>query len=183
MSDVTEILRSIEKGDSQAAEELLPIVYQELRRLAASKMRGEREAHTLEPTALVHEAYLRLVDQQQPQHWQSRQHFFGAAAEAMRRILIERARQRQSQKRGGELKRQPLDSGTMATPESSTDLLALDEALTRLEQHDAQAAQLVKLRYFSGLTNVQAAELLDLSPRSADRLWAYAKAWLYRELS
>ena len=183
MSDVTEILRSIEQGDSQAAEELLPIVYHELRRLAASKMRDERTGHTLQPTALVHEAYLRLVDQKQRQDWQSRQHFFGAAAEAMRRILIERARQRESQKRGGDRNREPLDSGSIATPEASTDLLALDAALSNLETHDAEAAQLVKLRYFSGLTIAQSSELLNISPRSADRLWTYAKAWLYRELS
>jgi RNA polymerase sigma factor (TIGR02999 family) len=182
MNDVTRILSSIEQGDPTVAEQLLPLVYEELRRLAAQKLAQEKPGQTLEATALVHEAYLRLVDVDRAQHWNSRRHFFTAAAEAMRRILVERARARGSHKRGGDRARLELDGLTVACPERPDDLLALDEALTRLAKVEPQAAELVHLRYFAGQTMSAAADLLGLSVRSTHRLWAYAKAWLLQEL-
>jgi RNA polymerase sigma factor (TIGR02999 family) len=182
MSDVTHILSAIEQGDPSAAAQLLPLVYDELRQLAAQKLSQEKPGQTLQATALVHEAYMRLVDVEQAQHWNSRRHFFAAAAEAMRRILVEHARARASLKRGGERERFDLDDLTVATPERPDDLLALDEALTGLAAVEPLAAELVHLRYFAGRTMSEAAELLGLSLRSAHRLWAYAKAWLLQEL-
>jgi RNA polymerase sigma factor (TIGR02999 family) len=182
MDDVTQILASIEQGDGRAADRLLPVVYDELRRLAAQQLSHERPGQTLQATALVHEAYLRLVDAEKARHWKSRRHFFAAAAEAMRRILVENARRKQSLKRGGEAVRHDLDELAVAAPQRSEELLALDEALDQLAAADPAAAELVKLRYFSGLTIPQAAELLGIAPRSADRLWAYAKAWLLQKL-
>jgi RNA polymerase sigma factor (TIGR02999 family) len=182
MNDVTRILAAIEQGDRNSAEQLLPLVYDELRRLAAQKLAQEVPGQTLQATALVHEVYLRLADTDQVQRWDSRGHFFAAAAEAMRRILVERARHRNTLKRGGHLRRLDLKQLSLADDERSDDLLALDEALVELEQHDAQAAQLVKLRYFAGLGHQEAADALGISRRAADRLWALARAWLYRWL-
>lgn len=181
-SDVTQILNRLKLGESQASEKLLPLVYEELRKLAATRLNNERAGQTLQATALVHEVYLRLVDVEHQQHWESRRHFFGAAAEAMRRILIDNARHKKTAKRGGDFERQPLDLVDVHSPTAQVDLLALDEALSRLESEDEQAAMLVKLRYFSGLTVSQSAEVLDVSTRTAERLWTFAKAWLYREL-
>jgi RNA polymerase sigma factor (TIGR02999 family) len=182
MSEVTRILSAIEEGDPQAAEQLLPLVYDELRQLAAQKLAQEKPGQTLQATALVHEAYLRLVDVRRAQRWNSRRHFFAAAAEAMRRILVERARARGSAKRGGGRERLELKDLPVACPERPADLLALDEALTRLAAVEPQAAELVHLRYFAGQTMSDAAKLLGLSLRSTHRLWAYAKAWLLQEL-
>jgi len=182
MSDVTQILNEIGRGDAHTAEQLLPLVYDELRRLAAQKLSGETPAQTLSATALVHEAYIRLVDVDRPTDWNGRGHFFAAAAEAMRRILVEQARRRACVKHGGELKREAIEPNLIATPESSKNLLALDEALERLAAADPQAAEFVKLRYFAGLTIPQAAELLGVSPRKVDFLWAFARAWLRREI-
>ena len=182
MSEVTRILSAIEQGEPHAADQLLPLVYEELRQLAAHKLAREKPGQTLQATALVHEAYLRLVDVDCAQHWNSRRHFFAAAAEAMRRILVERARARGSLKRGGWRKRLDLDDLTIAAPERPEDLLALDEALTRLAAVEPQAAELVHLRYFAGQTMSAAADLLGLSLRNTHRLWAYAKAWLLQEL-
>jgi RNA polymerase sigma factor (TIGR02999 family) len=183
MSEVTQLLSAIEQGDPSAASQLLPLVYQELRKLAAQRLAREAPGQTLDATALVHEAYLRLVDVEQAQRFNSRGHFFAAAAEAMRRILVEAARRRQSQKRGGDRRRVDLDDLAVAAPEHSDELLALDEALSGLAEADPQAAELVKLRYFAGLTVAQAAEILGVAPRTADFLWAYARAWLLRRLS
>jgi RNA polymerase sigma factor (TIGR02999 family) len=182
MHDVTRILSAIERGDSTAAEDLLPLVYQELRKLAAQKMAQETPGQTLQATALVHEAYVRLVDQEKVQHWDSRGHFFAAAAEAMRRILIERARRKATLKHGG--KTRCLDLGELSIPcdDRSEDLLALDEALAELEEHDSQAAKLVKLRFFAGLSHQDAAEALGVGRRAADRLWALARTWLYQRI-
>jgi RNA polymerase sigma factor (TIGR02999 family) len=182
MSDVTRILDAIERGDPRAAEQLLPLVYDELRKLAAVRLLEERPGQTLQATALVHEAYMRLVDVEKAQQWNSRGHFFAAAAEAMRRILVENARLKSSQKRGGRRPRLDLSAAEPSIPEASTDLLALDEALVGLAAADAEAAKLVNLRYFAGLTLPEAAAALGISPRSADRLWAYARAWLLRSL-
>ncbi len=187
MNEVTRILSAIERGDPQAAEQLLPLVYNELRKLAADKMVQEKPGQTLQATALVHEAYLRLVASPgrksgEPSHWNSRGHFFAAAAEAMRRILVESARRKRALKRGGGHPREALDEVEIAAPEVSDDLLALDEALSQLALVDPQAAELVKLRYFSGLTVKQAAELLGISPRTADSLWTYARAWLLQRI-
>jgi RNA polymerase sigma factor (TIGR02999 family) len=175
------VLAAIGQGDPQAAEQLLPLVYDELRRLAARRLAREAPGQTLEPTALVHEAYLRLVGDGEPR-WDGRGHFFAAAAEAMRRILVDRARRRAARKRGGHARRLPLDEQLGAVGQRDEDLLALDEALGELERHDPQAAGLVKLRYFSGLSHQQAAQALGVSRRVADRLWAVAKAWLYQRL-
>ena len=183
MNDVTQILSAIEDGDPQAAGKLLPLVYDELRKLAAQRLAREKPGQTLQATALVHEAYLRLVDGDKAQPWNSRQHFFAAAAEAMRRILVEGARRRQSRKHGGGRDRQPLDEANLVAPAPQEDLLALDEALDRLAARDAVKADLVKLRYFAGLTMAQAAEALGVSITTADRYWAFAKAWLYRDLT
>jgi RNA polymerase sigma factor (TIGR02999 family) len=185
MSDLTRILSAIDAGDPHAAGELLPLVYNELRRLAAAQMAREQPGQTLDATALVHEAYLRLVqepDAQSRDSWANRRHFFAAAAEAMRRILVENARRKDSLKRGGGLERQELPESGLAAPEPSIDLLALDEALTQLAATDALAAELVQLRYFAGLTSVQAAEALGISTRKADRTWAYARSWLLKKL-
>ena len=182
MSDVTHILSAIEHGDPHAAEQLLPLVYDELRKLAAAKLAQEKPGQTLQATALVHEAYLRLVDVDKAQHWNSRGHFFAAAAEAMRRILVDNARRKQSSKHGGGRQRLDLDDFVGATSERSDDVLAIDEALAGLAAADPQAEKLVKLRYFAGLTIPQAAEVLGVSARSADYLWAYARAWLLRFL-
>jgi len=182
MNDVTRLLSAIEQGDPAAAERLLPLLYQELRRLAAQKLAREKPGQTLDATALVHEAYLRLVGGDRAPHWNSRRHFFAAAAEAMRRILVERARARGSLKRGGGRERLDLDDLTFASPERPDDLLALDEALAGLAAVEPQAAELVHLRYFAGQTMSAAADMLGLSLRSTHRLWAYARAWLLQEL-
>ena len=183
-NDITRILSEAERGDARAAAELLPLVYEELRKLAAQKLAAERPGHTLQATALVHEAYLRLLGSEpaHQQQWQGRRHFFGAAAESMRRILVENARRRGAQKRGGGLGRVELEAEHVAAPERGEELLALDEALGKLATTDPAAAELVKLRYFAGLTIPEAAATLDISDRSADRLWAYARAWLHREI-
>ena len=182
MSDVTRILSAIEQGDPQAAEQLLPLVYDELRRLAAEKMAQEMPGQTLQATALVHEAYIRLVDVDKVQHWDSRGHFFAAVGEAMRRILVEQARRKRSLRRGGELKRHPWEHLEITLPEPSIDVTAVDAALARFEQLDKLKADLVKLRYFAGLTIPQAAEALGISSATADRYWSYARAWLHAEL-
>ncbi len=181
-ANVTQILNAFGVRDQSSSEQLLPIVYRELRRLAAQRLTHEKPGQTLQATALVHEAYVRLVDADHQQRWDSRGHFFAAAAEAMRRILVENARLKKSLKRGGDLVRQELAESQIAAVKTDDDLLALDEALDRLAESDPQAVELVKLRYFSGLTIPQAAEALDISPRSADRLWAYAKAWLHDQM-
>ncbi len=183
-ADVTQTLTelSVSKNRAETSEKLLPLVYSALRRLAQTRLRHERSGQTLHATALVHEAYLRLVDTDHQQRWDSRQHFYAAAAEAMRRILIEAARHKQTAKRGGDWVRKPIETLDVAAPESEVDLLALDEVLNRLDSEYESAAMLVKLRYFSGLTIPQAAEVLDLSQRSTERLWTFAKAWLFREL-
>ena len=182
MSDVTRILSAIEQGDPHAAEQLLPLVYDELRKLAAQKLAQENPGQTLQATALDHEAYIRLVDTEKAQHWNSRGHFFAAAAEAMRRILVENARRKASLKRGAGWIRQDLDEDNLVAPQIPEELLALDGALDKLAQVDPQAAELVKLRYFAGLTIKQAADVLAISPRNVDFLWAFARAWLLREL-
>src|SRR5262245_10802082 len=183
MSDVTRILSAIEQGDPTAAGELLPLVYAELHKLAGQKMAQEAAGQTLQATALVHEAYLRLVGEEHESHWDNRGHFFAAAAEAMRRILVENARRKQCQKHGGGLARQPLDPDQHLAPAVREDLLALDEALTRLADVNPQAAQRVQLRYFAGLSIPEAAQSLGIAPRSADRLWAYARAWLHQDIT
>jgi RNA polymerase sigma factor (TIGR02999 family) len=180
VSDVTQILHAIEHGDAKAGNELLPIVYQELRRLAAHKMANEAPGHTLQPTALVHEAWLRLLKPEEQARFQNRAHFFGAAAEAMRRILVESARRKKRLKHGGELERVDLDAVELPLPDD--DLLALDEALNRLVVVDARAADVVKLCFFVGLTQDQAAQELGISSATARRLWSFARAWLLREV-
>jgi RNA polymerase sigma factor (TIGR02999 family) len=182
MTNVTRILFAIEQGDPSAAERLLPLVYDELRRLAAEKMREEKPGQTLQATALVHEAYIRLVDMEKAQHWNSRGHFFAAAAEAMRRILVEQARRKRGPRHGGGQRRRELVEVQIASPAAPERLLALDEALAKLAVRDPKIAELVKLRYFAGLTNKQAAAVLGVSPRTADSYWAYAKAWLREEI-
>src|SRR5688500_9382617 len=182
MADVTQILNAIEQGDPQAAQQLLPLVYEELRKLAAHKLADERPGQTLEATALVHEAYLRLVDQDVAQHFNSRGHFFAAAAESMRCILVDQARRKQSKKRGGDCVRLDLEQVTAATSERLDEVLDIDAALGGLAAADPQAAELVKLRYFAGLSIPQAAAALGVSPRNADFVWAYARAWLLRSL-
>jgi RNA polymerase sigma factor (TIGR02999 family) len=182
MSDVTQILGQIESGDGQAAEKLLPLVYDELRRLAAAKMAQENPGQTLQATALVHEAYIRLVDVEKVQHWNSRGHFVSAAAEAMRRILVENARKKQSLKRGRGIRRRELIETFVGDLDLSEDMLTLDEALTGLAERDPDSAELAKLRIFAGLSTEEAAPIVGLSPRSATRRWAYARAWLIREI-
>ena len=207
MSDVTQVLAAVERGEPQALQQLFPLVYDELRKLAAVKLAHEKAGQTLQPTALVHEAYLRLVPKPGPESrapdaqvepassglaadrpyssapaFDSRGHFFAAAAEAMRRILVERARARTAQKRQGSAQQIDLDQIDLSANERSAELLALDEALSLLGQHDPQAARLVTLRYFAGLSHQEAAAVLGISRRAADRLWALAKAWLYRQL-
>jgi RNA polymerase sigma factor (TIGR02999 family) len=183
MADVTHILSAIEHGDPHAAEQLLPLVYDELRRLAAAKLAQEKPGQTLQSTALVHEAYLRLVGDEPGQHWKGRGHFFAAAAEAMRRILIEQARRKSRVKHGRNHQRVDLDSGCLVSAVPSLDLLALDEALTRLAQIEPAKAELVKLRFFGGLTMPEAAAALDISLATAERHWTFAKSWLYAELA
>jgi RNA polymerase sigma factor (TIGR02999 family) len=182
MSDVTRILSAIDAGEPAAAAELLPLVYDELRKLAAARMAGEAADHTLQPTALVHEAYLRLVGGQEPRGWNGRGHFFAAAAEAMRRILIESARRKKAEVHGGGWQRQELIDAELAVDTSGDDLFAVDEALTRLAESDARSARLVQLRFFLGLTLEESAAHLGLQPRTAYRDWAYARAWLRRHL-
>jgi len=182
MTDVTRILAAIEEGDACAADELLPLVYQELRRLAAQRMRKEPPGQTLQATALVHEAYIRLVGAES-QNWKGRTHFFAAAAEAMRRILIENARRKKALKHGGGRRRISLDEPVLRDETVDDDLIALDEALEELSRMDKVKADLVKLRYFAGLTGKQAAEVLGISASTADRYWSYTRAWLRLELS
>jgi len=182
MSDVTGILSAIEGGDAHAAEQLLPLVYGELRKLAAQKLAQEAPGQTLQATALVHEAYLRLVDVEKVQSWHSRGHFFAAAAEAMRRILINQARDKQRVKRGGGWRRVDLDNLAVVDDASQEDLLALDAALAQLVEQNKVCAQLVKLRFFSGLTQEQAAACLGISRRTANRYWPFARVWLYDTL-
>jgi RNA polymerase sigma factor (TIGR02999 family) len=182
MSDVTQILSQIEQGDPHAADKLLPLVYDELRKLAATKLAQEKPGQTLQATALVHEAYVRLVDGSEAQKWNSRGHFFGAAAEAIRRILVEHARSKGRLKRGGSGQRLELSAVKVADSEQGDLVLAVDDSLAALAEQNAQAAELVKLRYFAGLTLPEAAAALDISPRTADRLWAYAKAFLHQRL-
>jgi RNA polymerase sigma factor (TIGR02999 family) len=182
MSDVTRILSAIEQGDPQAAEQLLPLVYEELRRLAAQKLALERPGQTIQATALVHEAYIRLVDTDKVQYWNSRGHFFIAAAEAMRRILINRARDGKRLKRGGGRRRIDLDEIELALSTSTDELLALDEAMETLEAQNPECAELVKVRFYAGLSLGEASTALGISRRTADRNWAFARAWLHREL-
>ena len=195
MNDVTHLLSAIVDGDPHAAGQLLPLVYDELRRLAAQRLAHEGPGQTLQPTALVHEAYLRLVggaregeapgegEAPAEQHWDGRGHFFAAAAEAMRRILVDNARKKRSVKHGGGLVRRGLEEAEVPAPEPREDLLALDEALTRFAATDRTSANLVQLRYFGGLSIPEAAQALGISPRQADRLWAYARAWLHQEIA
>jgi RNA polymerase sigma factor (TIGR02999 family) len=183
MSDVTRILSTIEQGDPHAAEQLLPQVYDELRRLAAQKMAQEAARQTLQATALVHEVYVRLVDREKAQHWNSRGHFFAAAAEAMRRILVENARRKRRVKHGGGRQRIELEEASPVVEPPSDDLLALDEALTRLAERDPVRAELVKLRFFAGLTMPEAAQALGLSLATAERYWTFVRVWLYAELT
>ena len=183
MSEVTRILSALEQGDPQAADQLLPLVYDELRKLAAQKLAQEKPGQTLEATALVHEAYLRLAGADAPQHWNSRKHFFAAAAEAMRRILVENARRKRRLKHGGGRQRQEVHADLVAAPQPDEAILAVDAALAKLAQRDALKARLVELRYFAGLTGDQAAEILGISPSSADRHWVFARAWLRREIA
>ncbi len=181
MTDVTRILSTIERGDAKATDELLPLVYEELRRLAAQKMANEKPGQTLQATALVHEAYIRLVGSES-RSWNSRTHFFCAAAEAMRRILIENARRKRRLKRGGGQEKVSLDDVDIAVKEPAEDIVALDEALQKLALEDPTKANLVKLRYFAGLTTKQAAKMLDISQATAERYWSYARVWLFYEL-
>jgi RNA polymerase sigma factor (TIGR02999 family) len=184
MNEVTRMLQRIKAGDAQAGAELLPLVYDALRRLASEKMSREAPGQTMQATALVHEAYLRLVgsDGEDDPGWENRGHFFSAAAEAMRRILVENARRKNRLKRGGDFARRELEDVPVIEAETREDLIALDEALIGLADADPQAAELVQLRYFSGLTIPEAAQVLEISPRSANRLWAYARAWLHRQI-
>jgi RNA polymerase sigma factor (TIGR02999 family) len=182
MSEVTQVLCAIEQGDPHAAAQLLPLVYDELRKLAAQRLGREKSGQTLQATALVHEAYLRLVGGAQAPHWNGRGHFFAAAAQAMRRILVESARRKRRLKRGGGVARAELDEVNLVAPAVRDDLVALDEALAQLAAVDPRAAELVNLRYFAGLTIPQAAEVLGVAPRTADFLWAYARAWLLRKI-
>ena len=183
MNEVTRILSDLAQGDAHAAGQLLPLVYEELRKLAAARMAEEAPGNTLDATALVHEAYLRLVEPADAARWDNRGHFFAAAAEAMRRILVEAARRKQREKHGGDRTRLDLDAAQSVAPDPRHDLVALDAALTRLEAEDPQAAKLVELRHFTGLSIAEAAQALGISPRTADRVWSFARAWLHRELT
>lgn len=183
MADVTQILSQIESGDPSAAEQLLPLVYDELRKLAAARLAEEKPGQTLQATALVHDAYIRLVDVEKAEHWNSRGHFFGAAAKAMRRILVESARRKDREKRGGDLQRHDVNIVDPANIEAQVDILELDEALTQLAIDHPEKAQLVQLRYFAGLTLVEAAAALSISTATADRYWRYARAWLAHRLA
>jgi RNA polymerase sigma factor (TIGR02999 family) len=184
MTDVTGILSAIEQGDPRAAEQLLPLVYDELRKLAAQRLAQEKPGQTLQATALVHEAYLRLVDSDRPPNWDSRGHFFSACAEAMRRILVDKARRKQRLRHGGAFQQQPLEENepAIASPVDTVDLLALNEALDRLEAASPRRAKLVKLRYFAGFTLPEVADMLGISQSTAEADWTYAKAWLKREM-
>ena len=182
MSQITVLLESIESGNRAAAAELLPLVYEELRRLAAHELRDERSGQTLQPTALVHEAYVRLVDQEDEAKWNHRGHFYGAAAKAMRQILVDNARHKKAIKRGGDFQRLPLDNEIRTGPRRNPDLMELDAALDKLEEERPELAELVSLRYFAGLTMEQAAKSLGISKRSAERNWTYARAWLLRAM-
>jgi RNA polymerase sigma factor (TIGR02999 family) len=182
MNEVTRILSAIEHGEPHAAEQLLPLVYDKLRRLAAARLAQEKPGQTLDATALVHEAYLRLVGDEAANGWDGRGHFFAAAATAMRRILVERARKKRRLVHGGGRKREEIDPELIVAPEVDHEILALDIALTRLAERDPQKARLVELRYFAGLTGDQAAEILGISPSTADREWTFARAWLRREV-
>ena len=182
MTNVTRILSAIEQGDPHAAAELLPLVYNELRKLAAQKLAHEPSGQTLQATALVHEAYLRLVDVEKVQQWNSRGHFFGAAAEAMRRILVDRAREKGREKRGGKLQRLDIDAVALATSVTPDQLLAIDEALAKLALEDPAAAEIVKLRYFAGLSVDESGKALGLATATAYRHWNYARVWLHSEL-
>ena len=183
MPDVTQILNAIEQGDPSAAEQLLPLVYDELRKLAAAKMAQEKAGQTLQATALVHEAYVRLVQGDDETAWDNRRHFFAAAAESMRRILVENARRKGRLKRGGDRIRRNLEEEAVMAAEPDGDILELDAALTRLEAKNARSCKVVKLRYFAGLTVSETAEALGISTSSVDRDWGYARAWLYREMN
>jgi RNA polymerase sigma factor (TIGR02999 family) len=183
MSDITRMLSQIESGDPSAGEQLLPLVYAELRKLAAARLAQEKPGQTLQATALVHEAYLRLLGDDQSQHWDGRGHFFSAAAEAMRRILIENARRKRSTKAGGEMTRHDVADVPVAAPELGEDLLALDDALNRLAEQDPVKVELVKLRYFGGLTFDEAADVLGISTTTANRYWSFARAWLHQEIA
>ncbi|HVX13049.1 MAG TPA: ECF-type sigma factor [Pirellulales bacterium] len=180
MNDVTRILARVEQGDPHAAEQLLPLVYEELRKLAAHKLAQEKPGQTLQATGLVHEAYLRLVDGKQAEHWNSRGHFFAAAAEAMRRLLVEQARRKKRLKHGGGRGREQQED--IPGPDQQEHLLAVNEALDKLAETSSQAAELVKLRYFAGFSNAEAASILGISPRKANQVWSYARAWLREEL-
>lgn len=182
MSDLTEILQGMASGQTGSTERLLLLVYDELRRLAAARLRREIQPVTLQPTALVHEAFLRLVDDGSQMTWDSKRHFFGAASQAMRRILVDNARRRNAQKRGGELHRQDYDEQLLVMPEPSEDVLALNEALDQLAVQDPTKAKLVELRYFAGLTGAEAAAALGISTATAERYWAYARAWLHQAI-
>jgi RNA polymerase sigma factor (TIGR02999 family) len=179
---VTQLLAAAAHGDRQAAADLLPLVYDELRELAAARMAQERPGQTLQATALVHEVYVKLVGTEDAKQWQGRGHFFAAAAESMRRILVDQARRKKRLKHGGDRRRLELDDELIATPQRRDDLLALDAALDKLKQVDGSAAELVQLRYFAGLTVASAAEVMDISISSAERLWRYARAWLHQEI-
>jgi RNA polymerase sigma factor (TIGR02999 family) len=183
MSDVTLILSRIEAGDLHASDQLLPLVYEELRELAAAKMAQESPGQTLQATALVHDAYLKLVDVEKAQHWDSRGHFFAAAAEAMRRILVNNALRKQRPKHGGEVRRVDLEENLRLNDSSNDEILALNETLTRLSVADETAAEVVKLKYFAGLSVPQIADILDISARTVDRRWAYARAWLHQDMA
>jgi RNA polymerase sigma factor (TIGR02999 family) len=183
MSDVTRILSQIESGDPSAAEHLLPLVYEELRKLAAARLAQEKPGQTLQATALVHDAYVRLVDVEKAQHWNSRGHFFAAAAESMRRILVEQARRKQNLKQGGQYQRRETDLDRLRQPETAEEILAIDEALGKLARENPPVAKLVELRYFAGLTLEESASASGISIRTAHRYWAYAKAWLHNEIS
>jgi RNA polymerase sigma factor (TIGR02999 family) len=182
MSEVTRVLSAIEAGDVQASEQLLPLVYDELRKLAAQKLAQEKPGQTLQATALVHEAYLRLVDVERVQHWNSRGHFFAAAAKAMERLLVEQGRRRSAAKRGGKAGREQLHESGIAGPSPTDDILALHDALDQLATTDPDAANLVRLRFFAGLNMSEAAETLGMSVRSAHDIWAFARSWLHRKL-
>src|SRR5215831_16086292 len=182
MSEVTRILSAIEQGDNHAAEQLLPLVYEELRKFAAQRLAQEKPGQTLQATELVHEAYLRLIDDKKAQHWDSRGHFFAAAAEAMRRILVESARKKKRQRHGGDRRRVDLQEAVSLADSPHDDLLALDEALTRLAAREPAKAELVKLRYFAGLSIDDAADLMHISRTTAKRYWAFARAWLLAEI-
>ncbi|MBI2808951.1 MAG: sigma-70 family RNA polymerase sigma factor [Planctomycetes bacterium] len=180
MTEITQVLKAIDQGDANAAAQLLPLVYEELRKLAKSRLANEQPGQTLQPTALVHEAYLRLLGDDAEPRWQNRAHFFAAAAEAMRRILIDVARRKSAVKHGGDRIREPLED--MVAPEKCQELLSLDEALSKLAAQDPVKARLVELRYFAGLTGDDAAKVLGISPATADRYWAFARAWLHSEV-